>query len=156
MHMRDQDERHFKVTLRHDGGYRFVSQAHEDGRVHGDSYPSDEPDPVGEASGPSTPALLGSALGHCLSAALLEALRKARVEVKGVETEVDAIVRLGDEGLPRIARVEVRLRPELSAVEGRAQRCADIFEKHCTVTASVKRGIDVRVHVDWHVPAPAA
>lgn len=158
MHMREQDERHFRASLRHEKGYRFISQAHEDGRQHGQPYPSDEPDPVGEASAPATPALLGSALGHCLSAALYEALRKARVKVEGMETEVDAVVHLGEAGLPRIARVDVTIRPVVAATNGHTQRCADIFEKHCTVTSSVKQGIDVRVNVDWTVlaePAPA-
>jgi organic hydroperoxide reductase OsmC/OhrA len=149
MHMRGQDERHFRVTLRHAGNYRFVSQAHEDGRLHGNPYPSDEPDPVGEASGPSTPALLGSALGHCLSAALLESLRHAQLEVEAIETEVDAVVHLGAVGLPRIARVEVVLRPRVQDTGRRAQRSAEVFEKHCTVTSSVKQGIDVQVRVEW-------
>ena len=149
MHMRGQSERHFRVNLRHAGNYRFVSQAHEDGRPHGDPYLSDEPDPVGEASGPSTPALLGSAVGHCLSAALLESLRHARVEVEDMETEVDAVVHLGAMGLPRIARIEVVLRPRVHDTGRPAQRCAEVFEKHCTVTSSVKQGIDVRVRVDW-------
>jgi len=152
MHMRGQDERHFRVTLRHTKNYRFESQAHEDGRPHGSPYPSDEPDPVGEASGPATPALLGSAIGHCLSAALLEGLRHAQVEVDGMETEVDAVVHLGDIGLPRIARLEVVLRPNVQAAGRRAERCAETFEKHCTVSSSVKQGIDVRVRIEWQTP----
>ena len=151
MDMRGQDERHFRVVIEHDRDYRFVSQAMEDGRLHGDPFVSDEPDPVGSASGPSTPALLASALGHCLSAALLEALRKARVEVEGFATEVDAVVHLGEARLPRIRKVHVTLRPKLAEVGGRAGRCAEIFEKHCTVTSSVKAGIDVHVDVDWQV-----
>ena len=147
--MRGQDERHFRVTLRHTRNYRFESQAHEDGRLHGNPYPSDEPDPVGDASGPATPALLGSAIGHCLSAALLEALRRAQVEVDGMETEVDAVVHLGDVGLPRIARLEVVLRPNIQATGSRTEHCAETFEKHCTVCSSVKQGIDVRVRVEW-------
>jgi organic hydroperoxide reductase OsmC/OhrA len=150
MHMRGQSERHFRVTLRHAGNYRFVSQAHEDGRTHGDPYLSDEPDPVGDVSGPSTPALLGSAVGHCLSAALLECLRHAHVIVEDIETEVDAVVHLGDVGLPRIARVEIVLRPKVQDAGKSAQRCAEVFEKHCTVTSSVKQGIDVRVRVEWN------
>jgi organic hydroperoxide reductase OsmC/OhrA len=153
MHMRGQDERHFRVTLRHTRNYRFESQAHEDGKPHGGPYPSDEPDPVGEASGPATPALLGSAVGHCLSAALLEALRHAQVPVDGMETEVDAVVHLGDVGLPRIARLEVVLRPNVQATGRRAEHCAETFEKHCTVSSSVKQGIDVRVRVEWQMPA---
>ena len=93
MHMKGQPERDFVVNLKYEGGYRFSSQASEDGRLHGDPYASDEPDPVGEASGPATPALLGSAVTHCLSASLLEALRHAHVEVLDFEAEAVAIVK---------------------------------------------------------------
>jgi organic hydroperoxide reductase OsmC/OhrA len=96
---------------------------------------------------------LGSAVGHCLSAALLEALRHAKVEVDGMETEVDAVVHLGEIGLPRIARLEVVLRPSVPATSRRTEQCAETFEKHCTVSSSVKQGIDVRVRVEWQTPA---
>lgn len=153
MDMRNQPERRFAVTITHLDGYRFSSQAHEDGRQHGEPYVSDEPDPVGQASGPSTPALLGSALGHCLSAALVEALRKAHIKVLGSETEALVVVKPNAEGLPRIDHVEVTLRPQLAEPAARMQRCADVFEKHCTVTSSVKQGLDVRVNVDWQFAA---
>ena len=151
MHMKGQEERRFVVNLRHDGGYRYISQASEDGRLHGEPYVSDEPDPVGAASGPATPALLGSALAHCLSAALLEALRHAHVDVVDFETEAVAVVKPNEEGLPRIERVDVKIRPHLAQPSPRTQRCEDVFEKYCTVTSSVKRGIEVNVDVEWKI-----
>lgn len=152
MHMRNQEKRRFQVNLTHQNGYRFVSQASEDGRLHGDPYISDEPDPVGAASGPSTPALLGSAIGHCLSASLMEALRHAHIEVLGFETEAVAVVKPNTEGLPRIDYVDVRLRPMVKKHSDRSDRCAEIFEKYCTVCSSVRKGLDVRVTVDWQTP----
>jgi organic hydroperoxide reductase OsmC/OhrA len=149
MDMRDQPERRFRVDLTHKGRFRFASQASEDGVLHGALFPSDEPDPVGENSGPSTPALLGSALGHCLSASLLEALRHAHLEVLGCETEAVAIVKPNDEGNPRIDHVAITIRPRLAGTSPLMKRCADVFENHCTVTQSVRRGIDVRVDVDY-------
>lgn len=149
MEMRGQTERRFAVKLTHQEGYRFSSQASEDGQPHGTPFVSDEPDPVGEASGPATPSLLGAALGHCLSAALLEALRKSRLEVLGEETEALVVVKPNADGLPRIDHVDVTIRPLLVAPSPRMQRCADIFENHCTVTSSVKAGLDVRVNVDF-------
>lgn len=151
MDMKGQAERRFVVSLRHLGGYRFESQASEDGRLHGERYISDEPDPVGEASGPATPALLGSAIGHCLSASLLEALRHAHLEVLEFETEVAAVVRPNEQGLPRIDHVEVKIKPHLAESSPRMQRCADVFENYCTVSSSVKRGIEVRVAVEWQI-----
>jgi organic hydroperoxide reductase OsmC/OhrA len=153
MDMRGQPERRFAVHLEHRGRYRFVSQASEDGVLHGAPYASDEPDPVGDNSGPSTPALLGSALGHCLSAALLEALRHAHVEVLECETDAVAVVIPNENGLPRIDHVEVRIHPRIAEHSPRADRCADIFQNHCTVTQSVKRGIDVRVQVEFEPSA---
>ncbi len=151
MHMKGQPERDFAVNLKYEGGYRFSSQASEDGRLHGDPYASDEPDPVGEASGPATPALLGSAVTHCLSASLLEALRHAHVEVLDFEAEAVAIVKPNEEGNPRIDHIDVTLRPRLAQSNPRINRCAEVFENYCTVTSSVKRGIDVRVGVDWQI-----
>ena len=153
MHMRNQEERRFQVNLKHDEGYRFVSQASEDGRLHGEPYVSDEPDPVGEASGPSTPALLGSAIAHCLSASLFEALRHAHVDVLGFETEAVAVVKPNAEGLPRIDHVDVKLRPSIAEQSGRTDQCAKVFEKYCTVCSSLRDGIDVRVSVDWQTKA---
>jgi len=154
MDMRDQPERRFAVHLEHQGRYRFMSQASEEGVPHGAPYASDEPEPVGENSGPSTPALLGSALGHCLSAALLEALRHAHVEVENCETDAVAVVRPNESGLPRIDHVDIRIRPRIAEHSPRADRCADVFQNHCTVTQSVKRGIDVRVQVEFEPSAP--
>jgi organic hydroperoxide reductase OsmC/OhrA len=155
MDMRRQDERRFAVKLTHLDRYRFSSQASEDGRLHGAPYISDEPDPVGDASGPATPALLGSALGHCLSAALLEMLRKSGVEVLGNETDAVVVVRPNEAGLPRIDHVDITIRPQIAELTPAVQGCEDNFGCHCTVTCSVRKGIDVRVNVDWQVVVPA-
>ena len=127
MDMRNQDRRDFRVDLRHVGGYRFVSQASEDGCRHGELFASDEPDPVGEASGPATPALLGAAIGHCLSASLVETLRHAHITLVDMQTAVTAVVAPNDEGLPRIDHVEVVLKPMLREPSKRSGRCEDIF-----------------------------
>jgi organic hydroperoxide reductase OsmC/OhrA len=153
MDMRGQERRNFTVELRHDSGYRFVSQASEDGRKHGDLFLSDEPDPVGDASAPATPALLGAAVGHCLSASLLETMRHAHLPIEEMRTEVNTVVIPNGDGLPRIDHVDVVLRPVLSGQSGRTGRCQEVFERHCTVTSSVRTGIDVRVRVDWNYAA---
>lgn len=155
MQMRGEEERRFKVTLAHQHNYQFLSQASEDGRLHGKPYLSDEPEPVGDNAGPSTPALLATALGHCLSAALIEALRHAHLNVLGCETEATAVVRPNSEGLPRIDHVDVTIRPRLNEEHPRMNRCAEVFEKYCTVTSSVKKGIEVRVRVEWVIEPPS-
>ncbi|MDA8111019.1 MAG: OsmC family protein [Nitrospiraceae bacterium] len=151
MNMRGQDERRFKVKMTHQKNYQFLSQASEDGQMHGKPYLSDEPDPVGDNAGPPTPALLGSALGHCLSASLLEALKHSHIDVLGCETEAVVVVKPNTEGLPRIDRVEVTISPLLAESHPRMKRCEEVFENYCTVTSSVKRGVEVQVIVDWQI-----
>ena len=151
MNMRGQDERRFKVKMTHQKNYQFLSQASEDGRLHGKPYLSDEPDPVGDDTGPSTPALLGSALGHCLSASLLEALKHSHIDVLECETEAVVVVKPNVEGLPRIDRVEVTISPLLAESNPRTKRCEEVFENYCTVTSSVKCGIEVQINVDWQI-----
>jgi organic hydroperoxide reductase OsmC/OhrA len=154
MHMKGQPHRDFVVNLQWRGGYRLSSQASEDSRLHGEPYASDEPDPVGEASGPATPALLGSAIAHCLSASLLETLRRAHVEVVDFEAEAVAVVKPNADGNPRIDHIAVTLRPRLARSAPHTDRCAEGFEDHCTVTSSVRSGIDVRVELDWQIAQP--
>jgi organic hydroperoxide reductase OsmC/OhrA len=147
--MRGQAVRRFQVDLQHLDRYRFSSQASEDGVLHGSPYVSDEPDPVGDASGPSTPALLASAIGHCLSASLLETLRKSRIEVSAFNAKAVSVVAPNEEGLPRIQRVEITLEPRIKEYAQRIQQCEAVFQQYCTVCASLKPALDVQVKVDW-------
>jgi hypothetical protein len=71
------------------------------------------------------------------------------VDVQGFETEVASVVAPNSDGLPRIDHVDVTIRPLLAAPSPRTRRCEDVFERHCTVTSSVRQGVDVRVRVDW-------
>jgi organic hydroperoxide reductase OsmC/OhrA len=151
MDMRGQEQRDFRVHLTHLERYLFESQASEEGKFHGAPFWSDEPDPVGDAAAPATPALLGAALGHCLSASLLETLRHAHLPVVALEADITCAVVPNAQGLPRIDHVEVVITPTLSQVAARTRRCEEVFEQHCTVTSSVRQGIDIRVRVDWQV-----
>lgn len=156
MDMKNQDSRHFRVDLQHVEGFQFRSQASEDGRNHGAPYLSDEADPVGAAGAPATPALLGSAIGHCLSASLLETLRHARIPIDDMRTEVTAVVKRNADGKPRIDHMEVVVRPTLQAPSSRVGRCEETFQKQCTITSSVRQGIDVQVRVEWDYRDPTS
>lgn len=155
MEMRNQVERRFDVSMKYLEGYRFVTQASEDRKPHGLPYFSDEPDPVGAASAPATPALLATAVAHCLSASLLETSRRAHVAIIGIETKATAVVAPNAQGNPRISRIEVILKPLLTEDNPRCQRCEDLFQNYCTVSASLKPAIDVQVKVEWCILASA-
>lgn len=153
MEMRNQPERRFDIHMKHVERFRFSTQASEEGLPHGVPFASDEPDPVGDNAGPATPALLATAVAHCLSASLLETSRKAHIEVLAMETSATAVVIPNAEGNPRIARIEVLISPLLANDNPRKQRCEDVFQNYCTVSSSLKPAIAIDVRVDWRVAA---
>ena len=109
----------------------------------------DEPAPLGEGSGPNASAVLGAAVGNCLSASLLYCLRRAHVEVEGLTAEVEVTPDRDGRGRLRIGSIAVRLHPVLGeGGEGRVARCLELFEDFCVVTASVRNGIRIDVAVD--------
>jgi organic hydroperoxide reductase OsmC/OhrA len=134
-----------RVSLELQDGFRFLVDL-------GDTFERlamDEPEPLGEGSGPNASAVLGAAVGNCLSASLLYCLRRAHIEVTGLRTEVEVVPARNAKGRLRIASLQVRLHPELVAGgEGRVARCLELFEDFCVVTESVRQGIEVGVIVD--------
>jgi uncharacterized OsmC-like protein len=108
----------------------------------------DESKPLGENSGPNPTRLLSVAVGHCLSSSLIFCLSKARIKVKNLETTIKATHERTEEGRLRIRKLEVQMRLDVDENDKkRAARCLGIFENYCTVTQSVRKGIDVTVNV---------
>ena len=112
----------------------------------------DEPPPMGAGAGPNPARLLASAVGSCLAASLTFCRRKARLDVRGVETTVRGTFERNERGRLRIGSLHVRLEPIVPEDQhDRVPRCLDLFEEYCVVTASVRRGVPTTVEV---VPKP--
>ena len=109
----------------------------------------DEITPIGESVGPNPTRLLSAAVGHCLSSSLLFCLRKARVSVKDLETEVKANLERNEEGYLRVTSLDAQIRLDVNKDDkSRVDRCLGIFENYCTVTQSVRKGLDVKVTIN--------
>jgi organic hydroperoxide reductase OsmC/OhrA len=133
------------VSLDLEEGYRF----HVDLGQGFAPLVMDEPAPLGGGSGPNASRLLGAAVGNCLSASLLYCLRRARIEVEGLRTDVTVSPRRNEEGRLRIGSIRVELHPRVApGAEGRMSRCLELFESFCVVTGGVREGIEVDVAVD--------
>ncbi|HEX6746563.1 MAG TPA: OsmC family protein [Longimicrobium sp.] len=146
-------EESVSVDLSLRGGYAFEADFHLPGVP---ALLLDEPAPLGEGAGPSASRLLAAAVGNCLSASLLFCMRKAHVEVEGMETHVDATIVRNERGRMRIGGIRVRLEPALADEDAaRIARCAGLFEDFCIVGQSVLQGIDVQVEVNATTPAAA-
>ena len=156
MHMRNQAERHFGARIEFIEGFKFKSQAFEGDNAHGAPVISDEPDPIGTNAGPSTPSMLAMAVGHCLSASLVETLRHAGIHVKTLTTEAVAVVMPNEDGNPRIKEINVSIRPVLDKESGNIKRCIDVFENYCTVCQSIRAAIPVHVEVPYVIKQSVA
>lgn len=108
----------------------------------------DEPPPLGGGTGPNAPRLLGAAIAQCLASSFLFCARKARIEVVAMRASARVTIDRVNGGRLRVTGVRVDLAPTFANPAARYDRCLDLFEEYCTVTASVRQGLDVAVFVD--------
>ncbi len=133
------------TKLEHLEGYKFEVGFDVEGIP---SLIVDEMKPTGQGSGPNPSRLLSVAVGHCLSSSLLYCLRKARIGIKKLETTVKTNVARNTEGYLRITGLDVQIQLEVDEKDRiRVPRCLTVFENYCTVTQSVRNGIDVKVDI---------
>jgi uncharacterized OsmC-like protein len=109
---------------------------------------SDEAPPLGGGSGPTPVQLLCAAVGNCLSASLLFALRKFKQAPEPIRARVEPEVGRNEQKRLRVLRIKVRL--DLGVPAGGLQhldKALAQFEDFCTVTASVRASLPVDVEV---------
>jgi uncharacterized OsmC-like protein len=110
---------------------------------------TDEPEPLGRGSGPNPAQLLLAAVGNCMAASLLFALRKFKNAPGPLRATVIASRERNADGRWRIPRAEVVLHlPEAAERYRSLDRILESFEDFCVVTQSVRQGIDVRAVVE--------
>lgn len=108
----------------------------------------DEPPPLGQGAGPEPVQLLAAAVGNCLMASLLFALRKYKQQPEPLRAEVSAEVGRNPQGRLRVLSLTARLTlgVPVEALD-HMERVLGQFESFCTVTESVRQGIPVAVEV---------
>lgn len=141
------EERPFRVELSLDRGFRFRADF---GLKGVPSLYLDEPEPLGEGTGPNASMLLAAAVGNCLSASLLYCLRRSRVEVSKLEASVEGITARNERGRWRVKELNVELNLIMEGdYQKEMERCIGIFEDFCIVTESVRNGIPVKVKINY-------
>lgn len=108
----------------------------------------DEPPPLGGAAGPNASRMLAAAAANCLSASLLYCVSKDDPPAHNLKTEASCILVRNEKGRLRIGHIEVTLivGDEL-AQSKRFDRCKDLFEDFCVVSASIRQGIPIKVQI---------
>lgn len=109
---------------------------------------ADEPAPLGQGTGPTPVQLLSAAVGNCLAASLLFALRKFKQQPEPIRCEVASEVGRNADGRMRVLAMDVRLTLGVPAAQlQQLPRVLETFENYCTVTQSVRGAIPVNVQV---------
>lgn len=136
----------FRLRVAQNEDFRFTVDFGQEGV---EPLVTDEPPPLGGGEGPNPTLLLGAAVGTCLASSLLYCLRRAKVEPSALSVVVEGDVGRNAAGRLRVQELRVRLEGDLPPdSEGGLDRCIEVFENYCTVTGSVREGIDVLVDVD--------
>ncbi len=132
------------VTITQEQSFRFANE-------FGGGVPvlhSDEAPPLGAGSGPTPVQLLCAAVGNCLSASLLFALRKFKQAPEPIRARVEPEIGRNEQKRLRVQRLKVRL--DLGVPAGGLEhldKALAQFEDFCTVTASVRASLPVDVEV---------
>jgi len=136
------DENQFTLTIKRIENYLFELDFGEFGNVL-----ADEPAPMGGGEGPSPSAMLAASVANCLSASLLFALSRKKEDpgelsavVTGTTGRVGKYLRITN------VKVALQLGVEKSTLTS-LESALEVFENYCTVTQSVRAGIDVDVEI---------
>ena len=108
----------------------------------------DETKPEGEGSGLNPPRLLATAVAHCLSSSLIYCLKKARITPTKLETLAKTNLYRNENGRLRIRNIGIQINLKVNEEDQkRVHRCLTLFEDYCTVTQSIRKGIQVNVKI---------
>jgi len=132
------------VTITRQSGYQFLV----DFGPTIATMLADEPEPLGQGSGPAPNHMLLAAVANCLSASLVFALQKFKQDPGALKaTATPEMGRNADKRL-RIVGIHVKLELGRPAAElEHLDRVLAQFEDFCTVSMSVRQGIDIQVQV---------
>jgi organic hydroperoxide reductase OsmC/OhrA len=140
-----QEETRFTIHIEQLQGYEFNA------KFDWDQAPQvlmDEAAPLGQQHGPNASRMLAAAVGNCLSASLLFCLKKNAAPERSVKTEVTCILARNERKRLRIGALEVSIALDTQWFAGpRLERCLEVFEDFCVVTASIRNSVPVQVRV---------
>jgi len=122
-----------------------------------DCYIDEEHHEEVDMLGPNPSRLLALGVLGCLSASFIFCLKKKNFQVDDFNAEAEVTLARNEKGFWRIKKIDVDIVPKIENPDTlkRAQQCLkplkdgfSFFEQYCTVTQSVRAGIEVNVNLD--------
>jgi len=136
------EKNEFSISLKLVENYLFNIDFGEFGNLL-----ADEPEPMGGGEGPSPAALLAASVANCLCASLLFAVRKYKEDPGAIAAKITGTMDRVD-GMLRVTHFDVQIS---LGVQGASlvniDKVLSQFENFCTITQSVRRGIQIDVSV---------
>ena len=141
-------EREIKVKVKLDRDMIFKCDLGE--TKLGDCYIDESNKIKSEMLGPNAAQLLAMAILGCLSASYVFCFSKRDFTVKDLEAFAIVTIFRNEKGFVRVKKIDVTINPKINSPEmrKRAAQCQKMFEQYCTITASIREGIDVNVNID--------
>jgi len=101
--------------------------------------------------GPNAAYLLAMAVLGCLNGSFIFCLKKRDFTIEDLEAEAVVSISRNDKGFLRVRKIDVNIKPKINTpdMRKRADQCKKMFEQYCTITASIREGIDVEVNLDY-------
>ena len=140
----------FSIQVEQIDGYEFKVKFDKDQYAE---LRLDEPPPLGKDGAPNPARVLAAAIANCLSASLVFCLSRNGLKTEGLRTEAKVQIVRNEQRRLRIGKVDVFLHPKVAAGTEALVKCLPLFEDFCTVTQSIRDGVDVEVHVEPEVAA---
>lgn len=135
------DHNQFSIRLELMEDYLFKIDFGEFGDVL-----TDEPPPLGKGEGPNPARMVAAAVGNCLCASLLFALRKKKDQPGNIQATVTGQLERID-GRWRIGKLDVVMQVANPDSLSHLPSALEQFEDFCVVTQSIRQGIPVNVTV---------
>ncbi len=135
------DHNQFSIRLELMEDYLFKIDFGEFGDVL-----TDEPPPLGKGEGPNPARMVAAAVGNCLCASLLFALRKKKDQPGNIQATVTGQLERID-GRWRIGKLDVVMQVANPDSLSHLPSALEQFEDFCVVTQSIRQGSPVNVTV---------
>jgi len=99
--------------------------------------------------GPNPARLLAAAVLGCMSASFIFCLQKKQFTLDDLKAEAEIIIVRNEKKLSRVKEINIKLVPITSdpAILKRINQCSKFFEQYCTITESVRAGIQVNLDI---------
>ena len=144
----------FSIKMTKTGPMEFKTQF--DKEIFPDLMFDEPAESGGNDEYPNASRVLTAAVMNCLSASFTFCLSKSRIPMDDFELTATATTTLdrNEKNRLRVKNITVNLKPTFKGeaaseeMKSKIERCVNIFQDYCVVSASVKQGIDITTNVE--------